>query len=189
MATDKTIDRRKAIKKASLMLGFTLSGPALTGVLNGCTAKNARNWQPLILTEQEAALVESASSRILPSGETPGALDAAVTQFIDEMVAEYYLPEDQQQFQAGLQQLGAISNELVSKNFADASDLEQDQVLKELTQRTALQPFFLMLKELTVLGFFTSEVGATEFLNYDELPGGFQGCETLESVGGKTWAT
>jgi hypothetical protein len=189
MASQKIIDRRNAVKKASLMLGFAISGPALTGVLNGCSSKKKFDWQPLIFSENEAILVEAASSRILPSGETPGAMDAGVTQFIDEMVSEYYLPEDQQRFQAGLQQLDPLSNETVSSNFAKASEAEQDQVLKELTKRSDLQPFFLMLKELTVLGFFTSKVGATQFLNFDEIPGGFRGCESLESVGGKTWAT
>lgn len=189
MASQKIIDRRNAVKKASLMLGFAVSGPALTGVLNGCTARKTIDWQPLIFSENEAMLVEAASSRILPSGETPGASDAGVAPFIDEMVAEYYLPRDQQRFQTGLQQLDPLSNEIVSRNFANASESEQDQVLKELTKRSDLQPFFLMLKELTVLGFFTSEVGATQFLNFDEIPGGFQGCESLESLGGKTWAT
>ena len=48
--------------------------------------------------------------------------------------------------------------------------------------------FFLLLKELTLLGFFASEPGATEVLNYDPVPGGYTGCAPLEEVGGKTWA-
>ena len=189
MDTQKIIDRRNAVKKASLILGFAISGPALAGVLDGCSSKNAMDWQPLIFTEEQAGLVEAASARILPSGETPGAIDAGVSQFIDEMVAEYYLPEDQQRFQTGLSELNLLSKEILSMGFTEASELEQDQVLRELTKTVELQPFFLMLKELTILGFFTSEIGATQFLNFDEIPGGFQGCEPLESVGGKTWAT
>ena len=51
------------------------------------------------------------------------------------------------------------------------------------------EPFFYLLKSTTLLGFFTSEVGATEVLNYDPVPGNYDGCIPLESVGGKTWAT
>lgn len=61
------------------------------------------------------------------------------------------------------------------------------QQIKEAPQSP--KPFFLMIKELTLLGIFTSEIGTTKVLQYDEIPGGFQGCVPLESVGGKTWAT
>jgi hypothetical protein len=192
------IKRRAAIKKAGLILGYSVSGPALVGIMNGCTAKEMLDWQPLILTEAEISIVHAASSRIIPSGQTPGAADAGVTRFIDQMVAEYYLPEDQQRFQAGIEELTKLSEAVIAKPFGEGTTTEQDQLLSELVQSTRDElargsgkgkPFFLMLKELTVLGFFSSEVGATQFLNFDDIPGGFRGCEPLESVGGKTWAT
>jgi hypothetical protein len=47
-----------------------------------------------------------------------------------------------------------------------------------------------MTKELTMLGFFTSEVGATQVLQYLAVPGTFRGCLPLSEAGnGKTWAT
>ncbi|MFZ5999973.1 MAG: gluconate 2-dehydrogenase subunit 3 family protein, partial [Bacteroidota bacterium] len=50
------------------------------------------------------------------------------------------------------------------------------------------RPFILMTKELTVSGFFTSEVGATQVLQYAPVPGAYHGCVPLAEVG-KTWAT
>jgi gluconate 2-dehydrogenase gamma chain len=48
----------------------------------------------------------------------------------------------------------------------------------------------LMMKELTLLGFFTSQVGATQVLQYVAVPGGFQACIPVAQAGnGKTWAT
>ena len=196
MSDLSNIDRRKALKKASLLLGFSISGPALIGVLNGCAAQDGIDWQPLFLTEHEASMVEAASARILPSGKTPGAADAMVGRFIDQMAAEYYLPEDQQHFRKGLEDLEHLSREVANKAFEKATEEEQDQVLTQMalkameqTQTPGQRHFFLMLKELTILGFFTSEVGAAQFLNFDEIPGGYQGCQSLESVGGKTWST
>lgn len=198
MSENHTIDRREAIKQASLFLGFAISGPALTGVLGGCSAQKELDWQPQFFTKDEAYLIEAASSRILPSGETPGAADAQVVRFIDQMVAEYYLPEDQVKFRTGMEALKAHSDSSIGKSFAKATKSEQDTVLSELAlearkqrmdQSDSPQHFFLMLKELTVLGFFTSEIGATQVLNYDDVPGGYQGCEPLEALGGKTWAT
>jgi gluconate 2-dehydrogenase gamma chain len=48
--------------------------------------------------------------------------------------------------------------------------------------------YFLMLKELTMTGYFTSEEGATQVLRYEDVPGVYQGCIPFEDVG-KTWAT
>jgi glucoside 3-dehydrogenase (cytochrome c) hitch-hiker subunit len=49
--------------------------------------------------------------------------------------------------------------------------------------------FILTMKELTLLGYFTSEVGATQILQYLPVPGRQQGCIPLHEAGnGKTWA-
>jgi hypothetical protein len=36
--------------------------------------------------------------------------------------------------------------------------------------------YFMMLKQLTLLGFFTSEVGATKAIRYIPIPGRYEGC-------------
>jgi hypothetical protein len=48
--------------------------------------------------------------------------------------------------------------------------------------------FFSILKELTVECFFTSEIGATNALNYDYIPGKYIGCLNIPS-NQKSWAT
>ncbi len=198
MEHKKIMDRRKAIKQASCLLGMAVSGSALAGVLNGCSANAKPDWQPQFLTAEEAALATAISARIIPSKSTPGAVEVGVPQFIDEMLSEYYLPEDQEQFRSGLAALEAQSQAVLHKSFVDGSETDQDQVLSEQAllakQQFQASPespkhFFLMIKELTLLGFFTSEIGATQELQFDEIPGGYQGCVPLESVGGKTWAT
>jgi hypothetical protein len=51
------------------------------------------------------------------------------------------------------------------------------------------RPFILTMKELALLGFFTSEVGATQILQYLPVPGRLQSCIPLSEAGnGKTWA-
>lgn len=44
-----------------------------------------------------------------------------------------------------------------------------------------------MLRDLTVLGYFTSEIGATQALNYIEVPGRYEGCIDYKK-GDKAWA-
>lgn len=55
--------------------------------------------------------------------------------------------------------------------------------------KTLRRPFILMTKELSLLGFFTSEPGATQVLQYIAVPGAYQACVPLAQAGnGKAWA-
>jgi hypothetical protein len=55
------------------------------------------------------------------------------------------------------------------------------------TMEIRLQPFFFHLKELTLVGYYTSEVGATEELRYEHVPGRHEGCLPVEELG-RAWA-
>ena len=48
--------------------------------------------------------------------------------------------------------------------------------------------YYLMMKELTLLGYFTSEVGATQALRYIQTPGSYKGDIPFEK-GDKAWAS
>lgn len=48
-------------------------------------------------------------------------------------------------------------------------------------------PFFSLMKELTLLGYFTSEAGAKNALAFVEVPGRYDGCVKMEP-GQKVWA-
>jgi hypothetical protein len=72
---------------------------------------------------------------------------------------------------------------------------ELRSIKKQLTSmlhvdaKRSVRPFILTMKELTLLGFFTSEVGTTQILQYLPVPGRLQGCIPLREAGnGKTWA-
>lgn len=51
-----------------------------------------------------------------------------------------------------------------------------------------LSSFFRMMKELTVVGYYTSQPGATKELRYVRVPGKFEGCVPLAKVG-RSWAS
>jgi gluconate 2-dehydrogenase gamma chain len=182
------IKRREAIKKTSLIMGAALSSSLVAGVMAGCEVEPALDWEPKALSPEQASLVSDLVERILPATDTPGAKEAGVARFIDSMVEGYLTETDRDTFNAGLLWLR-------ERNFRDQSESDQDQLVKELAEEARKQssetenkPFFLLAKEMTLLGFFTSEVGATQVLSYDPVPGAYQGCKPLEELGGKAWA-
>jgi hypothetical protein len=48
--------------------------------------------------------------------------------------------------------------------------------------------YFTLMKQLTLLGYFTSEIGATQALRYEAVPGRYEGCVPYKK-GDKAWAT
>lgn len=198
--------RREAIQRAGLVLGYTISAPLVTAVLNGCKAKPDITFVPKFLNEDQARLVSALAETILPRTTTPGATDAGVPGFIDDVVATVYDAGQQKNFTDGLAALAATSKSEIGTDFIDATAEEQLEFVKAQNSQALsgtdasesegwwaagggkTKPFFLELKELTILGFFTSEAGATQVLQYKQVPGPFKGCVPLSAVG-KAWAS
>lgn len=188
------MDRRTAIKRTALIMGGALSSSAIAGVLNGCTAEKQLDWQPVFLSKEQATATAEVAERIIPATDTPGAKDAGVPEFIDKMLNDIYTEEEKQQFLNGLMELNQESEAAFGDTFADLEVEQQNEVLQKMAVASGNyegegKPFFLMAKELTMLGFFTSEIGATQVLQYQQVPGQYKGCIPLEEAGnGKTWA-
>lgn len=181
------MDRREAIRRTTLLLGGALSSSALAGVLSGCQATSGVDWTPVFLEQEQAQTVESLANCILPATETPGALEVGVPSFIDLMLKEAYNSEEQDRFTAGLSSLSASSQAQYNKPFSRCNLEEQTALLTELESANSTGPsFFRMAKELTLLGYFTSEPIMNNVLNYNPVPGKYEGCvdATAETVVG-----
>jgi len=188
------MDRRTALKRTAMIMGGALSSSAIAGVLQGCSAEKQLDWQPVFLSQEQAATTAEVTERIIPATDTPGAKDVGVPEFIDKMLNDIYTEEEQQQFLDGINQLNQESESAFGDPFVGLSPEQQDEVLQKMAVASGDyqgegKPFFKMAKELTMLGFFTSEIGATQVLQYAQVPGYYEGCIPVEEAGnGKTWA-
>ena len=194
------MDRREALKRTAWIMGGVISAPAISGILNGCTAKADINWTPAFLTNEQAAIVEQVAEIILPKTDTPGAKDVGVPAFIDQMLNEVYMKEDQERFINGIKAFDEEANSEYGDPFLELDADQQTAFVKKKhdeaiqkensTNPAPPRPFILAMKELTMLGFFTSKIGASEVLQYDAVPGAYKGCIPVEEAGnGKSWAT
>jgi gluconate 2-dehydrogenase gamma chain len=198
--------RREAIQRASMVLGYTIAGPALLGIMKGCKADPELAFKPAFFTKDQALLIEELCEIIIPRTDTPGAKDAGVPMFIDRMLKEIYPKESQEAFIKNLTAFDDEARKTHGDVFIDCNaedkmtffKTQHDEVIKNTNINTSTgfwssavknsKPFLLELKELTLLGFFTSEPGATKVLQYKQVPGPYKGCVPLATVG-KTWAT
>ena len=187
------MERREAIKRTAALMGGVIFAPSILGVLNGCTA-TGDSWKPVLFNRGQAKLTKALSETIIPETDTAGAIEVGVPGFIEKMVNEVYTEDQRLSFLDGLDTFDAECLNTTGKAYADLSIEEQLEYANEINrvavadQSTAAPHFFLQFKELTMVGYFTSEVGATQVLRYEPVPGYYNGCIPFEDVG-RTWAT
>jgi hypothetical protein len=187
------MNRRDAIGRVALIMGGTLIGAEF--LVSGCKPK-ATKVADLFDTDHVAFLNEVGET-ILPATSTPGAKAADVGNFMAIMVRDCYEPADQDIFLKGLAKIDEASNKKFSKKFLDLDATQRTALLTDLDKeqkdysktKKPKDPnhYFRMIKELTLLGYFTSEVGCTKALRYVPVPGRFDGCIPYKK-GDKAWA-
>jgi len=148
------------------------------------------------LTPQLNELVLAMIDQIIPATDTPGAKGARVNEFIDVILTEWATPEERARFLEGLAGIDKESQQLFGKNFAEASPQHQltqlravdDATLAGRTSRahhgnTVPEPdaqlkgdFWEVFKRITIHGYYTSEIGFTQELKLQIIPGAQHGC-------------
>ena len=182
------VDRREAIRRVAVLLGGTLSAPAIAGVLAGCASDRdaGDSGKTHALSGNQREVVATIADHIIPPTDTPGARDAGVPGFIDTMMAEFYPAADRQRFVAGLADLDARARRADGRDFLRCDQNGQVALLTALdAEAIASSPnvrephWFRTMKELTLLGYYTSEAGLTKELGYVQVPGRYEGCVSL----------
>jgi hypothetical protein len=194
------LTRREAILRVSALLG----GAALVGqsaLLASCATGGSsarRSTAAELFTQSDLALLDEVADTILPATSTPGAKAAAVGPFIATMVADVYDAREQRTFRDGLVTLEREGMALNGVPFLQASAAQRVALLEKLDREqfdymrarpeTPVPHYFRMIKELSLLGYFTSEIGYTRAMRYTEVPGRFDPCVTL-APGDTSWAS
>ena len=190
------ISRREALHHLTLLVGGAISAPAVSAILSGCRAEPApAAWTPEALTTDQVDLLGTLVDLIIPPTDTPGAKDAGVPVFIDKLLRDWVESEDRVRFQTGLAAVNEEMQETHGVAFREATPEQQNAFLTRLDQE-AIQaredgadplPFFATLKEWTLVGYYTSEIGATQELQWLAAPGRYDADLPLNEVG-PTWA-
>jgi len=192
------MQRREALKL--LMAGGVL--PALPTNLFAFFqgAHPASGYTLRTLNPHQNDTVVAMIDQIIPATDTPGAKSARVNEFIDVILTDWADDEERKNFLDGLAGVDKQSNELFGKNFVDASPAQQVALLRAMDESVAAQrvrrmrhgntipeerdkqlrgEFFNVFKGITVHGYYTSEIGYTQELKLQIIPGAQHGCQPL----------
>jgi hypothetical protein len=204
------INRREAIRRVSALLG----GVAFVGGAGLLAA--AEKARPAVdgrigeFAVQDIAFLDEIAETILPATKTPGAKAAKTGAFMALMVTDAYSPAERQVFRAGMRKVDQAAIKASNLSFMAATAQQRLAVLTALDHeqkrfmdaREAAKAdpsaadaggkqrahYFRMMKELALLGYFTSEIGCTQALRYVESPGRFDPCIPY-TPGEPAWAS
>ncbi|HVW97271.1 MAG TPA: gluconate 2-dehydrogenase subunit 3 family protein [Mucilaginibacter sp.] len=206
------MNRRDAIGRVALLMGGAVIGAEF--FISGCKSGTAKVAD--LFAADNVTLLNEVADTILPTTSSPGAKAANVGHFMAVMVQDCYTTDDQKVFMDGISKLDDASQKKFSnkfmaltpqqrtelltdldkeqkeytdkKNKDAAADMEKHKDEKDYEPAPVPNHYFRMMKELTLLGYFTSEIGATKALRYIAVPGHYDG-DVPYKKGDRAWAT
>lgn len=189
------MNRREWLKCVSALSLGAVAAPSLLATLDAYAAARAPGYAPTFFSAPQSGLITSVVDIIIPRTSTPGAVDAGVPAFIDQMFASVYTKQEQDRYLASL----AAFDRAGGKPYLQLDDKQRKALVTRLHQEALGQPadatsasaanFVLMTKKLAMLGFFMSEPGCTQVLQYAAVPGAYHADLPLAKAGnGKAWA-
>jgi hypothetical protein len=177
-------NRRWFLKRLSQTLGAATAATLIAG--NGMSTALA--YQPRqdsadsdgnVLTQKQMQILRSVCETILPRTDTPSAADLDCHGFIDHQISQCYSVDAQQSLTRCLDDINEHSQANYKVQYNQLDTEKQQKILINIEQQQGFtqhqKEHFKFLKGLVVFGFFTSEVGATQVLAYQAVPGGYKG--------------
>ncbi len=128
------MNRREAIQRAGLVLGYAVSAPVLAGIMNGCKAAPELTYKPVFFSNDQAALVSEVAQVIIPMTDTPGAKEAGVPSFIDQILRECYKKRDQDRFLASINAFDEEAKKSTGDSFMDLDAAKQVELITRLNK-------------------------------------------------------
>lgn len=143
------------------MLGGALSASTLSALVAGCSSPAEGDYAPRLLSPAQLDRVARICDAIIPDTDTPGARAAGVHRFIDTLLSEYLPPAESEAIRSQLDEFTAAH---------DIDALSSDELVERLTEidrqwaEGGSAPFWAGIKEWTIAGYYTSEIGMTQEL-------------------------
>lgn len=176
------MDRRTALKNMALSFGFAVSGASIINLFNSCSTDKSTLTSEFF-TLSEVYSIEMLIDLILPTTSTVGGKDLNVSQFIDKMCQHVLDNQQQKGMRSGAEEFSKRFEKITAKAptdgnpdnykqiltiYFDISEAQEQAVFELLasdftTLSKHLKPdyhlylFLTTVRELSVLGYFTSQ--------------------------------
>ena len=186
--------RRRILRLSAYLAGGALAMPVAGSFLSSCNEVEVDldRFAPSFFKKEEFEFISSMSDALLPSSDTPGALDVGVPEMFDIMVNNVFTADQKSNYRNKLKKLMTYVN--AQKKEAGASKISDVIVNIDAGLRASDAPdketasAYQDLRRRTQQYYVGSEIVGTTLLNYLPVPGAYKPCIDLSEVNGKAWA-
>ena len=179
------MERRDALK---LLLAISAAGAAACSE----NEESPRTSEVDKLTLSHMATLTAVVDTIIPTTDTPGAVEAAVPETLSQLVSEWGDESFRRYWINGLTALGQDLAKIGGQSFSKMSAKARENLLAQYDADVyagkVQDSFYKDMKATAATAYYMSEPGATQELRYEAVPGEWKGCVPFEDIG-RTWAT
>ncbi|MBL8300974.1 MAG: gluconate 2-dehydrogenase subunit 3 family protein [Rhodanobacteraceae bacterium] len=189
------LSRRDWIASVASALGLSVTAATLPMLLSACNTppsapSPAQPDRPQ--PDPRTALVEQLAEMIIPQTDTPGAIETGTPAFVLHFMRICATTQEREKFDRGLAKLEAVAKTQQAGPFTTLTSEARTALLHKLDRGqtpfdAADKAFFSLLKSAVLLGYYTSEAGATQELAFLPVPGAYRGNFPFAQVG-KAWS-
>lgn len=170
-----------------------LGGNAISTALAYTPSPDSTSQAGKIFSRADMVLLRDICALAIPKTSTAGAAEVDTHGFIDNQLYHCYQVEDQQKVASVLLKINQVALQRHKQPFSGTDTAQQLALLTDLEKPTngfgdTDRSQFKFLKSQIVFGYYTSEVGASQELEYLAIPGGFKGSIPYDSIG-KAWGS
>ena len=207
------MNRRDALRYFALAAGGSFGARMAQAAMtmdehmHGAAALRKAAERPVVkslLNADQQQMLSALTDLIIPVTDTPGAVQAGVPAFIDQIFSSWFTNAERASFLQGFAALDTFCTTKYAHTFAECDQVQRIAALSDADVRSrdfkpgpmdtvadslgGSTPFFVRLKALTVLGYYTSEIGATQELSYNPVPAAYDGDYDFAKTG-RQWSS
>lgn len=206
------MNRREAVKRLGLGVGFLVATPTVVNLLQSCT--NEPDFTPVFVSPEDGKALAQIVDLIIPSDENiPGAGELGIHKFVDSYWKEVMDEKDQAFVTLGMTSMNSAFSNMFNKKMSKGSKEEFNQFLEKYLKAPKeeqdgynkkmgefmravekdpnIQPdedaatFAILngIRGMTIWGWKLNKTVGTEVLWYDPIPGRYEGCITESEAG------
>ena len=159
------MNRRQLIQSLAVVTGHAMFPTVLSSFLTGCANHDMSNYKPVFFTESEYKSIISIIDIIIPATKTKSASEVNTQIFLDQVFDQCMTAEQKSVIKEGLKQMIPAFDATPDNKLQFIVSLD-----KKAYENDEGAAYFKIIKQYTMIGFFTSQEGTTKASNYVKIP-------------------
>lgn len=138
-----------------------------------------------VLSAEQFSLLEEITDVMIPATDTPGAKAAGVPAFLRDMLATWASPASRAEIAGVLEAFERLAWARHGAAFLELQPERRLELVRSFDEDhvSRKDPAYTKFKFLVLLGYYHSEIGATQELRFELIPGAWRGCVPFSEIG------